>query len=80
MTTTIKAYCHTAGPQALGPGVSQTNVSLLAPAGDNTGVFSKPTGVGGLNFSDTTKEFAAQFEPGKRYEITVKEVVETPAE
>ena len=79
MKTSINVYCQASGVQSIGPGHSQTNVSLLAPAADNAGVFTKPTAAGGVSLSDVTTEFAANFQPGKRYTVTVEEVVETPS-
>ena len=74
MKIELQTYCHTAGTLSQGPGLSQTNVQLLAPVSHNEGVFSKPNAAGGLSMSDVTPEFAAQFQPGKQYKITVEEV------
>ena len=75
-TVTLEMFCTQSGANAPAPGQANRNVMLQSVNGENVSKFAGSNGGAYVSISNPADSVAASFSAGKRYRVTVEEVID----
>jgi hypothetical protein len=75
----LNVWCQSNADQASGPGQKSRFLNIAVDRTDpaaNPGVFDGSNGSGALNLFNISADFAAQFDAGSRYKLTLEPITD----